>query len=625
MNGGVTVDLATGAATVLNGNAGGGFIDITEFTGDNANDTLIGPNGGATFDTSGTNDGTVAGASYTDFANITGGNGADIFNLNHDVTGSVNGGDDVDTFNLAAGVIIGGSIIGGDGGTDDDELVAVGGAGPNAWTVTSDDTGTLNGQAFSDIENLTGNGNVDNFDIDAVVSGTVAGLGGNDVFDFGGATGSAGFVDGGTGTDSLSYAARTAGVTVNMANVNAVESLTGSSFNDTFNFNGIEGNEITIIGGGGANDVVAVIGNTQMGGDLNVSDVDSVSIGADLDAGTNNVTLSVDGAITQSGTGGILTAQNLTVSSVGGQELVTAVSSYNATNAGAGTIILDNTGDLDVSGINNTGGGSTTVGTDGNLTQSGDITADGGDVDVSASNGSITMAAGTETNSNGADINYETTGSGGDITLSTLRTCADCEVGGSTGAVTVTALGDILAQQGQTTHITSVSASLVATGSLAATDDGNIGAANSVVIFRDMDPNGDAGDGNPILLTFGGLAFIDTEFGIGVGVGVEGEVGNISNELVGKSEIAASNQAASQKDKEDVDWAAFSEEITVYEINNNGVQLPQTEEIDEFAKLLDEALRDLAEEKETVTDVVSIFNSMPLPEGIPVSQLIEPR
>lgn len=136
----------------------------------------------------------------------------------------------------------------------------------------------------------------DTFTVTALLSGSALGMGGNDSFAVGG-TGSIDIVDGGTGTDSLSYTGRTAGVTVNMANVNAVESLTGSGFSDTFNFDGVEGNEITIVGGGGANDIVAVIGNTQIGGDLNVSDVDSVSIGADLDAGANDVNLAVDGAI----------------------------------------------------------------------------------------------------------------------------------------------------------------------------------------------------------------------------------------------------------------------------------------------------------------------------------------
>ncbi|MHC5112633.1 MAG: beta strand repeat-containing protein, partial [Planctomycetota bacterium] len=178
----VTVNLGDSSATILNGGGANGFSGIETFTGNGTNDTLVGTSSADTFATTGIDDGTVAGVTYTDFVNLSGGAGNDIFNLNEDVTGSVNGGDDADVFNLTAGVSIGGSIS---GGTDDDELVIVGGDGPNTWAVTADDAGTLNGQAFSDIENLTGNVNVDNFNIIAVVSGTVSGMGGDDVFNLG--------------------------------------------------------------------------------------------------------------------------------------------------------------------------------------------------------------------------------------------------------------------------------------------------------------------------------------------------------------------------------------------------------------------------------------------------------
>ena len=39
-----------------------------------------------------------------------------------------------------------------------------------------------------------------------------------------------------------------------------------------------------------------------------------------------------------------------------------------------------------------------------------------------------------------------------------------------------------------------------------------------------------------------------------------------------------------------MDWAAYSEDITVYEINNEGVKLPDVEEVDEFVKVEDEEL-----------------------------------
>ena len=600
-NGAITVSLANNSATPLNGGAAGGFSNIDSFTGDNASDTLIGPNGGATFDTSGTNDGTVAGVTYTDFANITGGTGADTFNLNHDVTGSVNGGDAADSFNLAAGVSIGGSIIGGAGGTDDDELVAIGGVGPNTWTVTSDDTGTLNGQAFSDIENLTGNENVDNFQIDAVVSGTVAGQGDNDVFDFGGSDGSAGFVDGGAGTDAVSFAGRTSGVTVDMANINAVESLTGSALDDTFNINGDEGSSITIAGGGGI-DTVAIISSSQITGDLNVSDVDAVSIGADLDVGANNIDLAVDGAITQSGAGGVLTAQSVTTSSVGGQTLDSVTGTFTALNSGSGDISLTNTGDLVIAGISQTGG-SVSINTTGALNQTGAVTATAGislsatgevtqsddititgvgDVSVTTTGGSIVMDEGAVTHSNGGDITYETTGTDADITLATLRTCDDCSAPGSTGDVVVrTSDGDILGYQKPNqddAHITAASASLIA--------GGNIGTSEILIKLRKMNPQGDASDsGKPIFLEFSGTANVDSEINIGVAVSEISNLAGLNLSVLAVAGQVTADQAATQEDEKEVDWAAYSEDITLYEINNEGVQLPEQEEVDEFVRI----------------------------------------
>jgi len=601
----VTVNLGNSSATILNGGGADGFSSIESFAGNGTDDVLVGTGNADTFDTSGVNAGTVAGVTYTGFANLSGGAGDDVFNLQHNVGGNVDGGADADTFNLTDGVTIGGGI---NGGIDDDELVAIGGVGPNAWSVTATDAGALNGQSFSDVENLTGNDNVDNFTISAALSGTAAGQGGDDAFNIGG-IGSAGSIDGGADSDSLSFAARTSGVTVDMADVNAVESLTGSGFDDTFNINGDEGNEITIAGGGGS-DTVAVISASQIAGDLNISGVDSMSIGADLDAGANNVVLSVNGAITQSGAGGVLTAQSLSASSVGGQTLTTAVSSYTASNTGSGDISLDNNSaaDLDVTGVSQTGG-AISIETDGNLTQSGDITSAGGQINVTAG-GAITMLVGTITNSNGGDITYsndddEVPGAGGDITLGTLQACDNCPTGG--GAIRVLADGNIVGNPGAS-HVSAVSAWLSA--------GGDIGTETIGISFVGMDPSADAGDGEEIGLNFGGAAFIDEGL-FSFTVTDASDASKVSAQGQASANVASADQAAAQNDEEDVDWAAFSEDVTVYEINNDGVQLPEGQQTDEFAKLDD------LEKEETMSDVVAIFDGVDRPEGIPVSQLID--
>jgi hypothetical protein len=443
----------------------------------------------------------------------------------------------------------------------------------------------LNGQAFSDIENLTGNGNVDNFDIDAVVTGTVAGLDGNDVFDFGGATGRAGFVDGGAGTDSMTFASRTTGVIVDMANVDGVESLTGSTLDDEFNINGNEGNGITIAGGGGT-DTVAVIGSSQIAGDLIVTDVDAASIGADLDVGVNDISLTVDGAITQSGAGGVLTAQSLTTSTVGGQTLDSAVGTFTASNSGSGDINLTNTGDLVITSINQTGG-SVLIDTDGALSQTGGITSSGGDIRVTTTGGNIVMAEGVVTRSNGGDITYETTGTDADITLANVRTCDDCSAAGSTGDVIIRAadgsiLGYAIANQDDA-HITGYSVSLIA--------GEDIGTEQVLIKLRRINAQGNASNsGEPIFLEWFGSLFLDNEFGIGIAISdlTSLDLAALQNATI-TTQLSATqanaDQAATQGDIEEVDWAAYSEDITLYEINNEGVQLPEQEEVDDFAKI----------------------------------------
>ena len=86
---------------------------------------LVGTGNADIFATTGVEDGTVAGVTYTDFANLSGGVGDDIFNLQDNVTGNVDGGSGSDTFNLTRNVTVGGTFSGGSGGGSeipDDEV-----------------------------------------------------------------------------------------------------------------------------------------------------------------------------------------------------------------------------------------------------------------------------------------------------------------------------------------------------------------------------------------------------------------------------------------------------------------------------------------------------------------------
>jgi hypothetical protein len=457
---------------------------------------------------------------------VSGGVGNDTFTVDVAQSGNLSGDAGDDRFEVNTAVT--GSI---DGGADTDEIVGT--AGDNDWDITALNGGVLNvTTAFQDVENLTGQGGVDTFTFTAALTGTASGLGGDDNFDVGD-NGGANLIDGGSGTDSLSYAARTSGVNVDMAVVNAVEIFTGSNFDDTFNLNGDEDNDIDIDGNGSTgSDLFTVVGNSQIAGDLDVANVDEAQIGADVTA--NNITLSINGSIT--GTGSVF-AQSLDASSVGGQTLTGAVGSFTTSNSGSGDISLTNDGDLTVVSISQAGGGSIVVGTAGGMSQSGGITTDGGAISMSANGGALTMAETAQTSSNGGDITYSTTGaSGGDITLGLLSTCADCDIAGSTGAITITAIGSILGQPrlGDEPHITGVTALLTSGGQIGSNPD----SGGTQIVFRNMSQTGDAGDGAPIALEAPGDAFIDS------GNRDFTSTGRVFDQSAGDRETAASAQAA---------------------------------------------------------------------------------
>src|SRR3989454_7220891 len=212
----------------------GGVEGIVSGSGD---DTLIGPGLTNLWTITGSNAGTLTAGSLTPltFAGIEtlrGGDGSDTFAMTPDggLSGVVDGGGGNDTLvgadtpntwvidgteagtlngqsfagveNLTGGAsadifkwMAGGSVSGVVfGGLGNDTLV--GADTPNTWTLTGVGAGTLNGQAFAGIENLVGGADSDHF-----------------VFAGGSVTGR---IDGGGGLNTLDYAADTLGVTVDL-------------------------------------------------------------------------------------------------------------------------------------------------------------------------------------------------------------------------------------------------------------------------------------------------------------------------------------------------------------------------------------------------------------------------
>ena len=136
-----------------------------------------------------------------------------------------------------------------DGGAGSDTLI--GRNIYNTWTLTAANGGSVQGQAFQNMENLTGGTQGDTFLMDSGAS-------------------FAGAVNGGTGADTLDYSTRSTAVSVNLATgsatsvggaVSGIENVIGGSGNDTLT--GDAGNNLLagnagndILNGGAGNDTL---------------------------------------------------------------------------------------------------------------------------------------------------------------------------------------------------------------------------------------------------------------------------------------------------------------------------------------------------------------------------------
>jgi hypothetical protein len=232
----VTVDLSANTATGT-----GGIVNLQSFAGGSATNTLKGPSAATTWNISAANAGTLTGGySFTAFQNLTGGAGANTFVLANGagVTGTINGGSSgANALSYAAyltpvTVDLSAGTATGTGGIANLQSFTGGSAantlkGPSTatiWNITAANTGTLTGGfSFTAFQNVTSGGGGDRFQFadQATLSGTLTG-GGSDTLDYspystsvivdlqtGVATGVAGGVSGivnvlgGTGNGSL--------------------------------------------------------------------------------------------------------------------------------------------------------------------------------------------------------------------------------------------------------------------------------------------------------------------------------------------------------------------------------------------------------------------------------------
>ena len=262
--GGVTVSLAltTAQNTV---SAGTDTISLFEnLTGSNFDDTLSGDAGANTLKGSIGND------------TLNGNDGADLLDggVGND---TLNGGDGSDTFIGEAG----NDVMDGGAGSDIVDYSAIAsGVTVDLSSTAAQNTGGAGTDTLSNIENLVGTG------FDDVITASAADN----------------ILVGGLGTDTLSYAGATAGVTISLASgasqatggsgtdtVSGFENLTGSAFADSLSG---DTNANVIHGGDGADTVNGDAGADTLYGDAGADTV-SGGVGTDtLYGGADNDTLS---------------------------------------------------------------------------------------------------------------------------------------------------------------------------------------------------------------------------------------------------------------------------------------------------------------------------------------------
>jgi Ca2+-binding RTX toxin-like protein len=208
---------------------------------------------------------------------ITGGRGNDTVTYGNGVmlTGNIDGNDGIDTINgqffstplniqlasndpdghtgtvaeLLSGNFVGIDSIRGSSGAD--SLTGFG--DPSTWDIDGTNQYTSGGQSlsFSLIENINGGMNNDTFNITGTQAVTVTGGAGDDALQFSNGAFLSGPFDGGTGTDTFSFAADTFGRTVTLTG-NVVDGFAGNSSSLlSGGFTGVDS-----LTGGAANDTV---------------------------------------------------------------------------------------------------------------------------------------------------------------------------------------------------------------------------------------------------------------------------------------------------------------------------------------------------------------------------------
>ena len=231
LEGGSMVDTfaVTGAHTGdLSGGGGDDTFDLDAvvtgtLAGGAGTDTLMGRDAAVTWVVSGANSGTYDGQTFTNVENLEGGSMVDTFTVTGAHTGDLSGGGGDDTFDLDA--VVTGTLAGG-AGTD----TLMGRDAAVTWVVSGMESGTYDGQTFTNVENLEGGSMVDTFAVTGAHTGDLSGGGGADAFMLGGAV--TGTVSGGAGDDAFTL--ESGGSATGLDGGTDTDTLTGDDGNATW-------------------------------------------------------------------------------------------------------------------------------------------------------------------------------------------------------------------------------------------------------------------------------------------------------------------------------------------------------------------------------------------------------
>ena len=247
-----------------------------------------------------------------DFSGVINGLGeADTFDINANLSGNIDGGAAADTFNIGANLT---GFVDGAAGADVFNIISavsitnplLGGAAADTFNVAANVTGSLDGGAAADV-----------FNVNAVVTGNLIGATGNDDFNLNASV--AGDVLGGAGDDVFDVDAAVTG------------SVAGGDNDDIFNL----GAGAPFVVGGLGTDTLEITDTVTHAGILAISAVENI---------LDDVVDTADDRIVTTGAGNALSITGATSIGAGGAEIETTVSNLEILTSTGNAFFVSDTG-----------------------------------------------------------------------------------------------------------------------------------------------------------------------------------------------------------------------------------------------------------------------------------------